>query len=242
MLLARVADAKFVKGNSLSLSGDKGPAMLPTPMDAVLFETAAILAQFEPQRVAEILAGRPALKAALALYPKGRASMGSNTSTMSASGDDSNAMMGPFAAQDQFLKRVSEVARKDARAAVKLADEAGDAEWKARALSTVVETLGKDDPAAARAVMARAIEILPKLERPMSVLSLVTVALDEDLSQLLTPQLQQQLMEAFFASIGKFLKRDLDPDLPNLADRDEWPSTQLDAGGDDVGGGGTARV
>jgi tetratricopeptide (TPR) repeat protein len=232
MLLSRVADAKFAKGESVSLSGEKGPVVLQTAMDAVVFDTAHVIAMFEPKRLDEILATRPALRSALERYPKGRASLGGNTASMSASGDDQSeqraaSMIGPFAAEQQFLQRVADAAKKDPREAIKLADEVKDADLKARALGTVVETLHKDDPAAARAVIARAIEMLPKLERPMSVLSLLTVAFDEESAKLLTPQLQQQLIEAFFSSIGKFLKRDLDPDLPNLADRDDWPSTQL---------------
>jgi tetratricopeptide (TPR) repeat protein len=232
MLLARVADAKFAKGAAVSLSGEKGPVVLQTAMDSVVFDTAHVIAIFEPKRLEEILTTRPALKAAIERYPKGRASLGSNTATMSASGDEQSeqkvaAMIGPFAAEQQFLQRVADTAKKDSREAVKLADEVKDTDLKARALGTIVDTLGKDDPAAARIVMARAIDMLPKLERPMSVLAIVTTVLDDELGKLLTPQLQQQLIEAFFASIGKFLKRDLDPDLPNLADRDEWPSTQL---------------
>lgn len=232
MLLARVAEAKFAKGESFSLSGEKGPVVLATPMDSVVFDTAHVIAQFEPKRLDEILATRPALKAALEKYPKGRASLGGSAATMSASGDDASQqkaaeMMGPFAAEQQFLQRIAEMARKDPREAIKQADEVRDTDLKARALGTVVEALHKDDPAAVRTVMSRAIEMLPKLERPMSVLALITSTFDEDLAKMLTPHLQQQLIEAFFASIGKFLKRDLDPDLPNLADRDEWPSTQL---------------
>ena len=79
----------------------------------------------------------------------------------------------------------------------------------------------------ARAVMTRAIELLPDLQRPMTVLSVVMATADDNLQKVLTPQMEQQLINGFFKSIDRFLKRDLDPDLPNLSDRDVWPSTQL---------------
>ncbi len=231
-ILARVADAKFASGKSESLVGEKGPVMLQTAMDSVLFDTAHVIAQFEPKRLEEILVTRPALKAALDKYPKGRVSLGKNTATMSSSGDEQGeqraaAMIGPFVAEQQMLERISQAAKKDPRAAIKTVDELTDTDLKARALATVVDAVHKDDPETARAVMGRGIEMLPKLERPMSVLMLVVSTFDEDSTNLLTTQMKQQLLEGFFASVGKFLKRDLDPDLPNIAERDEWPSTQL---------------
>ena len=232
MLLARVADAKFAKGESVSLSGEKGPVLLPTPMDALLFDTGHVIRLFDPKRLDEILSTRPGLRTALERYPKGRESLGKNTSVMSVSGDDQNeqkaaSMIGPFAAEQQFLQRIAELAQKDPREAIKQAGELKDPDWKAQALTAVVGAVGEKDPETARTVISRAIELLPDLQRPMSVLSVVMATADDDLQKLLTPQLEQQLIEGFFASIGRFLKRDLDPDLPNLSDRDVWPSTQL---------------
>ena len=232
MLLARVADAKFVRGESVSLSGEKGLVLLPTPMDSMVFDTAHVIRQFEPKRLEEILLTRPALRTAIERYPKGRASLGGNIATMSASGDDQSeqkaaSMVGPFAAEQQFLQRISELAQKDPREAIKQAGEMKDPDLKARALGTVVEAVGEKDPETARTVMTRAIELLPDLQRPMTVLSVVMATADDNLQKVLTPQMEQQLIDGFFKSIDRFLKRDLDPDLPNLSDRDVWPSTQL---------------
>ena len=129
--------------------------------------------------------------------------------------------------EQQFLQRIAELAQKDPREAIKQAGEMKDPDMKARALATVVEAVGEKDPETARTVMTRAIELLPDLQRPMTVLTVVMATADDNLRKVLTPQLEQQLIEGFFKSIDRFLKRDLDPDLPNLSDRDVWPSTQL---------------
>ncbi|MBY0505567.1 MAG: hypothetical protein K2X03_16760 [Bryobacteraceae bacterium] len=232
MLLGRVAEAKFAKGSALSLNGEKGPVLLQTAMDAMIFDTSHVIRQFEPKLLDEILVSRPMLKEALERYPKGRESLGNNTTSMSASGtgqSDQKAaeMMGPFAIEGQMLQRLSELAQKDPREAMKQAGQMKDADLKARALATVLDAVGTKDADAARATVTRAIELLPELQRAMSILSVIMAMADDELIKLLTPQLQSQLVEGSFAAITRCLKRDLDPDEPNLADRDEWPSTQL---------------
>ena len=218
-----------------TISSAKGSVAFASRKEFELFDVMHVLRAVDPKRAAELLEKYPDLRAAVDKFPEGTHSMreseeSSNLSTSVNSGSsqrnpDAEARMVRRAADEARYAEAQRAASSDPDKAVNIAKEIQNPVLQARLLAGIANGVSQKDAASAKPILNQCMQALERVKEPqerVAVLNLIAEAahrLNDD------EQAWAALYKALDAAT-ELHKLDTDPEAPNRAPRDLWPSTQ----------------
>lgn len=218
-------------GLTESLGGEKGALVLGNRQEVELFDLMHLLLKMDPKKAEEILAQKPNLRAAVAQFPAGRASVGKYTNRIRGYRNTaSEAVASAAAAQavEQIEKVIDIVGDKVTDAEVEkilsLAKGIPAVEARAELLASLAQATEADQPEIAKMVLKKSLELLADSKDPAAGLD----ALKE------IARLAHGLHddEAAWSAIWRMCdaalaiyKLDSGSETPNEGLMDHWPST-----------------
>ena len=237
-LVNAILDRKDENSNmSANYSSAKGTASFSSQKDVDLFNLMHILRTFDPKRADEILETRPDLKAAIAQFPEGTASMQdegkdgkstSNTSMYSYSGQ-ADPQRGARQRLEALARSIASQAlaalKEDPDKALSLAKTIPDPSIQADVLGSIANSVGEKDAGAAKGILGQCISILDDIKDPMQRVNTWT-RVAEAAHRIKDDKLAWQAIDRAMADATALYKLDADEDAPNKALREYWPSTQ----------------
>jgi len=228
-LLDRKDDDSYL---TASISSAKGSDSFNSQKDYDLFNLMHILRTFDPRRADEILESRPDLKAALAQFPEGTASMTSENGGLSSSTTNGKGKSDP---QQEAQMRIQGIARSraemanaaakdDPDKALSIAKSIPDPAIQADVLGTIANSVTEKNPGLAKGVLGQCISMLDDVKDPqLRMNSWTKVA--EAAHKIKDDKLAWQAIDRGMADATAVYKLDADEDNPNKALREYWPST-----------------
>jgi hypothetical protein len=224
-----------------TFSSSKGTATFSKLEDSQLFDVAPLIREIDPKRFEDLLATHPELSSALQLFPGGGPSVyddrgitiytvGSNSKSTGSDAekramDTMNSRMKMTALINTRAEAALAAATKDPDKALDLVAEIPSPPKQAEVLARIAESVGENDAAKARRVLARCITLLDDVKYPEDrVLAWDAVAgaaiIIKDYAIL------QRAIDRMLADAAELYKEDSNSDRPNRAWRENWPSTQ----------------
>jgi hypothetical protein len=221
-----------------TIATEKGVITLRSRQDVELFDIMHVLRVFDKKRYEEVLETHPELKAALARFPEGRAGMGqliSLTRTYDTSPEPVQSVMKSGETGAQLGRVMGEVGKlfqfdlpddvveKNFMKALELIKTITDPAERVEMLSSIASAAG-DDAAITRPILADCMEILKDIKDPDATVGAWT-NIAEVAHQIGDDKLTGEALDHLLDNAAALLKRDMDPDAPNMGLRDQWPST-----------------
>jgi hypothetical protein len=223
-----------------TIGSTKGTLALHTRQDVELFDIMHLLRSFDKKRAEEVLGSHSDLKAALDRFPEGRASMGqivsinlsedSTPESIQAAMKDSQsgAQLAVVMEQIGVLFKLSDLFSDDeaGKTFLKMLDlikTLPDPGQRAEQLSAMASA-ATDEPEIAKSVLADCMEFLKDIKDPDATVepwnNIAGVA-----HEIKDDKLTGEAIDRALDNAAALLKRDTDPDAPNMALRDRWPSS-----------------
>jgi hypothetical protein len=220
-----------------SIAASNGSITLRTRQDVELFDILHLLREFDPKRADEIEDSHPELKAALARFPSGRDSMGSimnetRGSDLNAASQNSGNLAQAASVIDDILKLGDgetagdspEKKRKIWLKAVDLVKTISDSDTRAQLYSMGLDDDAKDDPEVFKALTSEVYSTAKDIKDPLNRADLwsglgAAAHLTKD------DKLAAEAFDKALDGAADTYRRDTNPDEPNIALRDQWPST-----------------
>ena len=240
-ILAVVLSGKTdIPYNAQTLSSSKGTATFTSPEESELFDIAPLVREIDPKRYEDLLATHAELRSALQLFPGGGPSVaddhGVSTYTVSSSGKSSDAAAEKRAA-DAMNDRMKMAALINTRAEAALVAAAKDPDKgldlvadipsppkQAEVLARIAQSVGENDVAKARRVLARCLTLLDDVKYPedrviaWDAVAGAALVIKDDATV-------QRATDRMLADAAELYKEDTNTDKPNRAWRENWPST-----------------
>jgi len=222
-----------------TIGSSKGALTLRTRQDVELFNIMHLLRSFDKKRAEEILASHSELKAALDRFPDGRASMGqvisinlsedSTPESVQSAMKDSQAGTQLASVMEQVGKlfKVEDLpddeAEKNFMKMLELIKTLPDPGRRAEQLSSIASAV-TDEPAIAKSILADCMEILKDIKDPDATVepwnNIADVA-----HEIKHDKLTGEAIDHALDNAAALLRRDTDPNQPNIGLRDQWPSS-----------------
>ena len=222
-----------------TIGSSKGALTLRTRQDVELFNIMHLLRSFDKKRAEEILASHSELKAALDRFPDGRASMGqvisinlsedSTPESVQSAMKDSQAGTQLASVMEQVGKlfKVEDLpddeAEKKFMKMLELIKTLPDPGRRAEQLSSIASAV-TDEPAIAKSILADCMEIMKDIKDPDATVepwnNIADVA-----HEIKHDKLTGEAIDHALDNAAALLRRDTDPDQPNIGLRDQWPSS-----------------
>jgi len=220
-----------------TIGSSKGTLTLRTRTDVELFNIMHLLRSFDKKRAEEILASDPELKAALDRFPDGRASMGqilsinisedSTPESIQSAMKDSEAGTQLASVMEQVGKLFQfnlpdDEAEKNFMKMLELIKTLPDPGQRAEQLSSIASAV-TDEPAIAKSILTDCMEIMKDIKDPDATVepwnNIADVA-----HEIKDDKLTGEAIDHALDNAAALLRRDTDPDKPNIGLRDQWPS------------------
>jgi hypothetical protein len=220
-----------------TISASKGSITLRTRQDVELFNVMHLLREFDSKRADEILETHPELKAAVARFPNGETDMGMVTNTTR--GQDVDALESAVAGQGQtqaasVMEKVGklfenendsdEVQMKHFMTAMDLIRGISDPAIRANMLADMAAATAEDEPEIAKKIIGESAAAAKDVTDPLARVDLWS-KLGEAAHAIKDDKLTGEAFDHALDEASELLKTDTNPDNPNRALRDEWPST-----------------
>jgi hypothetical protein len=236
-LVTSVLDRKDEGTTTFTVSSAKGSVAFASMKEAELFEIMHVLRTVDAKRAAEVLETYPDLRSAVERFPAGTASMAESendsriSTSVSSSGKGSQrdpeaeARMMRASMQQARYAEGERVARTDPEKGIAMAKDIEDPAMRARLLGTFASAIAEKDAAGAKPILNQCLQLLEGIKSPSSrlpVLMLIAQAAHRTHDD-------EQAWAALYKGVDaadELHKEDSDPESPNKAPRDLWPSTQ----------------
>lgn len=219
-----------------TISSQKGSASFQSRKDMELFDVMHILQKVDPKRAEEVLGKRPDLKAMLDRFPEGRRSMTDgdknnilNTSTMTGrKGESFNSAEMQMEAQSEALSaRALEAWRKgEKEQALSLVEQIPLPIRKTQAYVEYARIIAAKEPKEAKSVLTRAEKTAAEIKQPGQRFGLL-VAMVDGAAKAQDREMAWGFVKQAQAAAADAYREDTNPEDPNTAMREWWPSTQF---------------
>ncbi|HZT36387.1 MAG TPA: hypothetical protein VFA28_00710 [Bryobacteraceae bacterium] len=220
---------KSEEGSQTTLTASKGAITLSSRQDAALFDIMYVLREVDAKRADALLEGRPALRAALAQFPQGRASMkGSDDEFVSVS-----TYVGPkqkmhtqdstYSISESRAAQAAALLSKDADRALDVIRSIPDPSLRAQALASAVRAFSGSERA--DRLLSEALELVDKLQVPNQRIRVLS-SVAEAAGSMKRLDVARAAIGRAMSEVETLYQRDTDRDRPNSALREYWPSTQ----------------
>ena len=216
----------------ISIVGAKGSADLNTEQEIELFDVRVPLEALEPGKLEELYTKYPGLKTARDAFPDAASMKGTAMSMSGVSGRSASQKATDTQHESQFntsmtLSQQAEALAPDdlAKAMDKIASIPLPG-YRATAMLGIAEQRIESDSTVSKDLLSKALAILAKSDITAGggvVQDLTRAAADAH--KLRDDALTRKTLELALDAAGKLLKADIDPDDPNTAPEDMWPST-----------------
>ncbi|GEM_PF-5565267 len=234
--LARAAlDGKGLpEPHSQTIAAPKGTVTLTDPQDVEIFNLVDLMTEVDAGWAREVAASRPGLQQVLAQYPRGPASIDGNGETMTTRGTirpgqskaDVEARARVIAFETVKAQETMAKLRKDPEGALAAIAQIPTPLLQVKMIETVAYFSGSKPPEEARPLLGKCAETLSKVKEP-DYRANAWGAIAVNAAKAQDMQLAITSLEKGIADARAMLKKDADPDNPNLAPRSAWPSTQM---------------
>lgn len=234
-IVSRILDRKD-ENNFKGVVDDNGHVQLSTRKTIELATILTVLHQLDPKRAKDLQAAHPEIK------PREiKESQAKSESKDAASGDKDDDAIGPSfslfdtddvaASMEKFLRsadqarRVLALAAKEPDKALAMAGEIDLPSVRAQVLGNIAITLAEQDAKASRAVLEKCLTLVDGLKLSGDrILPRIFVA--TALTELDEKEAAWKTFLAALHDVAQVASLDQDPQRPNKAFRDHWPSTQ----------------
>jgi len=220
--------------HSQTIVAPKGTMTLTDPRDVEIFNVLDLIADVDPAWAREVTASRPGLQQVLERYPRGPASMDGRGETMTTRGtikpgqskSDIEARARVLALETLKAQETMSKLQKDPAGALAAIAQIPTPLLQVKMIETVAYFSGSKPPEEARPLLGKCAETLSKVAEPdYRANAWGAIALNAAKAQ--DMQLAVTSLDKGVADARVMLKKDADPDSPNLAPRSAWPSTQM---------------
>jgi hypothetical protein len=234
-VLREILSRKGQDGNyeTYSMANETGTVSFQDPKDRDLFEIMWVVREIDSRRYEDILASRPALKAALDRYPQGTRSMSTGPMWMftTRGNDKASVEKGGAAMQSRAIAQTRALAalkalREDPQKALDMVSSIPDPARQAEVLAAVARTVSEADPGRAKAVLNKCIALLKDIQDPGD-RAATWDAIADGAHLIKDDEMAQDILEKALADAQKMQKLEeagISPD--NRVPRENWPSTQ----------------
>lgn len=224
----QILGAKDTEFETTTLSGTKGAVHFDNRADLELFKVHYLINRADPKKAKELLDSRPALRSAIEQFPEGPKSIEvQSTNVMRGDrqppADDQTRARLQAVSENRAAAAMAEVS-KDPGKALSLVIDIPLPEVRANVLGAIARSAAEKDPTTANAALGKCVALLDDIKDPMRRID-PWASVADAAHQLKDEKLAQKAIERMLADGNDLLKQDLDKDSPNLALRDNWPST-----------------
>jgi hypothetical protein len=216
-----------------TIASGKGTVTFTNPVDEALFDVLPLVREIDPKRYEELLAQHTEVRSALGIFPGGGPAIASDSGVWiyTVSGGDRQAAEAlnerqklNALIQSRTMEAI-EAASKDVDKGLDLVPGIPSPPKQAEVLGRIASMVGERDPATARRVLSRCIQMLDAVQYPddrVEVWDLVAGAAALLKDEVLTLRAVDKLL----ADAAVLYKEDSNSDRPNRAWMENWPSTQ----------------
>jgi hypothetical protein len=212
---------------AISYTTANGIASLPNRQDSELFEIITPLRAYEPDKLNRLLRNHPDLAKALEVLPNGYDRKQIHGASMGSSQKGAGAADSAFLVSSQITAKAMQSLKDAPGEAFDLAKTIPDNAWRAMCYAQMAQRLAATDSARAHQALSLAMDSVEKSNDKYQSLAahVWDQVIDVASSRLKDDDLAKEAFGRSLATLEGMYRVDSDPENPNIAPVDFWPST-----------------